>query len=207
MLIDALSIPCRYSDGRERRSCVVYRWSRYPATSWRFLLLWKATRSEVPSSYRCTRSVLWPTNRIFLTVRSAVFRSEKRFDRFSLILSAEFREDTYTQRLFLFQEAIVQRFGFVPCLVEGTETDHQYVHVTGNAFVLVPSTPCIRPRPRTDTNIIRRITGQKRYPVHPDQSSPHEAYITRHVSGKNKDNYSMDRRVGIVLLLLLLLLF
>ncbi|XP_012252064.2 GATOR complex protein Iml1 isoform X6 [Athalia rosae] len=108
----------------------------------------------------------------------------------------EFREDTYTQRLFLFQEAIVQRFGFVSCLVEGTENDHQYVHVTGNAFILVPSTPCIRPRPRTDTNIIRRITGQKRYPVHPDQSSPHEAYITRHVSGKNKDDYSMDRRVG-----------
>ncbi|XP_046613786.1 GATOR complex protein Iml1 isoform X1 [Neodiprion virginianus] len=108
----------------------------------------------------------------------------------------EFREDTYTQRLFLFQEAIVQRFGFVPCLVEGTENDHQYVHVTGNAFILVPSTSCIRARPRTDTNIIRRITGQKRYPVHPDQSSPHEAYITRHVSGKNKDDYSMDRRVG-----------
>lgn len=109
----------------------------------------------------------------------------------------EFREDTYAQRLFLFQEAILQRFGFVPCLAESAENDHQYVHITGNAFILVPSTTNTRPRPRTGTNVVRRNTmGQKRYPVHPDQPSPHEAYITRYVGGKNKDDYSMDRRVS-----------
>lgn len=110
---------------------------------------------------------------------------------------AEFREDTYTQRLFLFQEAILQRFGFVPCLLENTDNGHQYVHLTGNAFILVPSTTNSRPRPRTGTNVVRRNVGQKRYPVHPDQPSPHEAYITRHVSGKNKDDHSMDRKVKI----------
>ncbi|XP_029163767.1 GATOR complex protein DEPDC5 isoform X1 [Nylanderia fulva] len=111
-------------------------------------------------------------------------------------LFEEFREDTYAQRLFLFQEAILQRFGFVPCLVENTENTHQYVHITGNAFILVSSTANTRPRPRTGTNIVRRNMGQKRYPVHPDQPSPHEAYITRHVSGKSKDDHSMDRKMG-----------
>lgn len=82
-------------------------------------------------------------------------------------------------------------------MIENSEDDHQYVHVTGNAFILVPSTKSIRPRQRTGTNIVRRSTGQKRYPVHPEQPSPHEAYITRHVSGKSKDDYNVDRRVSI----------
>ncbi|XP_034950976.1 GATOR complex protein Iml1 isoform X3 [Chelonus insularis] len=111
-------------------------------------------------------------------------------------LFEEFHEDTYARRLFLFQEAILQRFGFIPCLAESSEHDHQYVHVTGNVFILLPTTTSPKPRPRTGTNIVRRNTGQKRYPVHPDQPSPHEAYITRHVSGKNKDDFSMDRRMG-----------
>ena len=108
----------------------------------------------------------------------------------------EFREDTYTRRLFLFQEAILQRFGFIPCMIESNESDCQYVHITGNAFILVPSTTGIRARPRTGTNVVKKTMGQKRYPVHSDQPSPHEAYITRHVSGKSNDDYSLDRRVS-----------
>ncbi|XP_016922139.1 GATOR complex protein Iml1 isoform X5 [Apis cerana] len=111
-------------------------------------------------------------------------------------LFEEFREETYAQRFFLFQETIIQRFGFVPCLIESTENDHQYVHMTGNAFILIPSTINTKARPRTATNIIRRNTGQKGYPIHSDQPSPHEAYITRHVSGKNKDDYNKDKRIG-----------
>ncbi|XP_066583713.1 GATOR complex protein Iml1 isoform X2 [Prorops nasuta] len=127
---------------------------------------------------------------IFVPLHTECLMSNKRY------LFEEFREDTYAQRLFLFQEAILQRFGFMPCLVESNDNDHQYVHVTGNAFILVPSTMNTRPRPRTDTNIVRRTTAQKRYPIHPDQPSPHEAYITRHVSGKSKDDYGTDRRIG-----------
>lgn len=120
-----------------------------------------------------------------------IFLSRTKFPTF-----VEFREDTYAQRLFLFQEAILQRFGFVPCLVENSENEYQYVHITGNAFILVPSTTNTRSRPRTGTNVVRRNTGQKRYPIHPDQPSPHEAYITRYVGGKNKDDYSTDRKVS-----------
>ncbi|EFN67807.1 DEP domain-containing protein 5 [Camponotus floridanus] len=127
---------------------------------------------------------------IFIPLDTECLIANKRY------LFEEFREDTYAQRLILLQEAILQRFGFVPCLVENTESDRQYVHITGNAFILVPSTASTRPRPRTGTNIVRRNMGQKRYPVHSDQPSPHEAYITRHVSGKSKDDHNMDRKMG-----------
>ncbi|XP_050487982.1 GATOR complex protein Iml1 isoform X2 [Bombus huntii] len=127
---------------------------------------------------------------IFIPLNTECLMANKRH------LFEEFREVTYAQRLFLFQETIVQRFGFVPCLIESTENDHQYVHMTGNAFILIPSTTNTRSRPRTATNIVRRNTGQKGYPIHSDQPSPHEAYITRHVSGKNKDDYNKDKRIG-----------
>ncbi|CAB0043410.1 unnamed protein product [Trichogramma brassicae] len=127
---------------------------------------------------------------IFIPLDTECLMAGKRY------LFEEFREDSYAQRLFLFQETILQRFGFLRCLVEGNENAHQYVHCTGNAFVLVPSTISPRPRQPTGSNITRRSGVQHRYPVHADQPSPHEAYITRHVSGKNKDDYSMDRRMG-----------
>ncbi|XP_017880905.1 GATOR complex protein DEPDC5 isoform X6 [Ceratina calcarata] len=129
---------------------------------------------------------------IFITLNMECLTANKQH------LFEEFQEETHAQRLFLFQEAIVQRFGFVPCLIESTESDHQYVHMTGNAFILIHPTTSTKSRPRTATNIVRRNTGQKGYPIHSDQSlsSPHEAYITRHVSGKNKDNFNNDKRIG-----------
>ncbi|KYQ52041.1 DEP domain-containing protein 5 [Trachymyrmex zeteki] len=96
---------------------------------------------------------------IFIPLDTECLMTNKRH------LFEEFREDTYAQRLFLFQEAILQRFGFMSCLVENTENDRQYVHITGNAFILVPSTTNTRPRPRTATNVVRRNIGQKRYPM------------------------------------------
>ncbi|KAJ9573996.1 hypothetical protein L9F63_008626, partial [Diploptera punctata] len=106
-------------------------------------------------------------------------------------LFEEFPEKTWDQRLFLFQETIVERFGFMRCKVENLNVSsptanqntsnslahtHQYVHLTGNMFILIPSQPCHRPHHRNA------------------MSSPHEEYITRHVSGKNKNDYDTDRR-------------
>ena len=82
-------------------------------------------------------------------------------------------------------------------MIESNENDRQYVHISGTVFILIPSTTGTRPRQRTGASIVRRITGQNRYPVHSDQPSPHEAYITRHVSGKSNDDYSLDRRVSL----------
>ncbi|KAK0165545.1 hypothetical protein PV328_004052 [Microctonus aethiopoides] len=127
---------------------------------------------------------------IFIPLNAECIIADKQY------LFQEFREDTYAQRMFLLQEAILQRFGFIPCQSENNDHDHQYVHVTGTIFVLVPSMMLPRPRQRSGRNIVRRNTGQNRYPVHPEQPSPHEAYITRHVSGKNKDDFDMDERLG-----------
>ncbi|XP_049866618.1 GATOR complex protein Iml1 isoform X2 [Pectinophora gossypiella] len=112
-----------------------------------------------------------------------------------------FPEDTWLERLFLFQEAIVGRFGFIKCTVESTSHaagvgDHLYVHVTGNMFILIPTTV------KTEQKALRTRPANKplnasRYPVHSEAApSPHEAYITRHVSGKNKDDYDNSRRMG-----------
>lgn len=73
------------------------------------------------------------------------------------VVVLEFPEETWDQRLFLFQETIVERFGFVRCTVESSNVSspisstnssstlahqHQYVHLTGNMFILIPSQPC-----------------------------------------------------------------
>lgn len=57
----------------------------------------------------------------------------------------EFPESTWDTRLVLLQEAIVQRFGFIACVVESRKSSrasyknsyhhhHQYVHVTGRSL-------------------------------------------------------------------------
>ena len=59
-------------------------------------------------------------------------------------LFQEFAEDYWEQRLFLFRESIVKRFGFVPCTTDPNQqmssatfrTHHQYINCTGNCFIL-----------------------------------------------------------------------
>ncbi|KAG6450039.1 hypothetical protein O3G_MSEX006362 [Manduca sexta] len=113
-----------------------------------------------------------------------------------------FPEDTWLERLFLFQEAIVGRFGFVKCTVESTshETergvgDHLYVHVTGNMFILIPTT--VKSEQKSSrTKPASKPLNASRYPVHTEAvPSPHEAYISRHVGEKNND-YNNSRRMG-----------
>lgn len=116
---------------------------------------------------------------------------------------------TYLERLFLLQEAIVQRFGFINCMMDvptnpnATSREHQYVHATGTIFILI-SRPASKPRSRVPSvgSKPKRPTG--RFSVHADVvPSPHEAYITRHVSGKNKDDYDNTRKVVFILCILL----
>ncbi|EAT34884.1 AAEL012917-PA, partial [Aedes aegypti] len=96
-------------------------------------------------------------------------------------LFEEFKKETWPKRLLLFQEAIVARFGFMRCAVE-TKTgsnqvslDYQYVHCTGNMFILVP-------------NSNQGLKSRQRLA---------SAYITRHVTGsKTKDDCDAIRRTG-----------
>nr|CAI5831302.1 unnamed protein product [Callosobruchus analis] len=112
-------------------------------------------------------------------------------------LFKEFRMETYVERLFLFQEAIVQRFGFIPCQVEPANKtcashEHQYIHATGTIFILVSSAA-----PKVRSRVNMSLSYARRYSIHADVvPSPHEEYITRHVSGKNKDDYDNTRKMG-----------
>eukprot|EP00092_Neocalanus_flemingeri_P072503 GFUD01089255.1.p1 GENE.GFUD01089255.1~~GFUD01089255.1.p1 ORF type:complete len:533 (-),score=132.20 GFUD01089255.1:9-1607(-) len=62
-------------------------------------------------------------------------------------LFEEFTEDSWEQRLFLFRESIVKRFGFIACTTDPHQqkssatfsTHHQYIHCTGNCFILIPT--------------------------------------------------------------------
>lgn len=62
-------------------------------------------------------------------------------------LFEEFPESSWETRMFLFREAIAQRFGFVTCQTDRSQqpssalfsTDHQYIHCTGNMFLLIPT--------------------------------------------------------------------
>lgn len=62
------------------------------------------------------------------------------------------------KKLLFLQEAILERFGFVPYVTDAHSTDpNQFVHVTGNMFVMIhspdsctaPYTPEANTRPRT----------------------------------------------------------
>lgn len=79
-----------------------------------------------------------------------------------------------------------------PPATETTSKEHQYIHATGTVFILIS---CSMPKTRNRSNTnVGLNTG--RFSVHADVvPSPHEAYITRHVSGKNKDNYDNSRKV------------
>nr|CAD7428626.1 unnamed protein product [Timema monikensis] len=135
-----------------------------------------------------------------------------------------FPEETWDQRLFHFQEAVLEKFGFVQCTVEnfsvsspGTLAKTMTHHEHHSASSLLPEVQAACNASsfnfarlslfyRAHSNSISRpglsskhpgIQGARRYPVHSDAlSSPHEEYITRHVSGKNNDDYNTERRTG-----------
>ncbi|XP_075221255.1 GATOR complex protein Iml1 isoform X2 [Lycorma delicatula] len=113
-------------------------------------------------------------------------------------LFEEFPEETWAQRLILFQEAIAFRFGFLTCVTEKEKQHHhnQYIHLSGNVFLMIPSMPCNKTRSRA-TSISRtnnRTTRTARYQI-PEEvaASPHHEYITRHVG---LEEYGPDTRVG-----------
>ena len=135
-------------------------------------------------------------------------------------LFEDFKKETWADRMLLFQDEIVRRFGFISCACE-TKTgsndiciDWQYVHVTGNMFILVPSSchgfrASMRRLGMGNGNNVSPMAGslgaQKRLKnyYHAQQNSPpqKENYISRHVkngtsgskeSGENGFNNSTN---------------
>ncbi|XP_055373672.1 GATOR complex protein Iml1 isoform X2 [Condylostylus longicornis] len=98
-------------------------------------------------------------------------------------LFEEFNEETRSERMLLFQEAILARFGFMPCVLQnksGFQKDipkeYQYVHCSGNMFVL-----------------IRCLTSNNVPTEFPNNSQ--ESYVTRLVYGHTY-NTNIPKKVG-----------
>ena len=65
----------------------------------------------------------------------------------SVLNRNSFESFTFDQALFLFRETVARKFGFIPCSTENKNssansmfsTHHQYIHCTGNFFLLIPT--------------------------------------------------------------------
>ncbi|XP_046808497.1 GATOR complex protein Iml1 [Lucilia cuprina] len=97
-------------------------------------------------------------------------------------LFEEFAEETRADRMLLFQEAILARFGFLPCVVEKKFTfnkdipkEYQYVHCSGNMFALI------------------RCSKNTNYQM--DSPSRQEANVTRCVYG-HTNNTNVPKKIG-----------
>lgn len=126
-------------------------------------------------------------------------------------LFEDFKKETWADRMLLFQDEILRRFGFISCACE-TKTgsndvcvDWQYVHVTGNMFILVPSSchgvrATMRRLGMGSGNNVSPLAGslgtQKRlknyYHAQQNSAPQKENYISRHVqngsSGSKESN-------------------
>lgn len=134
---------------------------------------------------------------IFITLDIECLKQHRTF------LFEEFKKETWAERLLLFQEAIVARFGFMPCQTENKigsnqpSFDFQYVHCSGNMFILVPSQNTgLKSRQRLASNTAKKTNFPSRYSLSGESQKLHEAYVTRHVSAKNKEDYDITRKTG-----------
>lgn len=115
-------------------------------------------------------------------------------------LFEEFPKETRKQRLLLFQEDILARFGFMPCITEtaiGSDQrslDSQYVHCSGLMFILIPSiTDGLRCRKHllsesSAVETTKQSMFAQRYLLAEGMTSMDASFITRHVSGKRKED-------------------
>ncbi|XP_073836084.1 GATOR complex protein Iml1 isoform X5 [Musca autumnalis] len=97
-------------------------------------------------------------------------------------LFEEFPEETRADRMLQFQETILSRFGFLPCVVEkkfsfnkDIPKEYQYVHCSGNMFVLI------------------RCSKNTNYQI--DSPSRQEANVTRCVYG-HTNNTNVPKKIG-----------
>ncbi|XP_017098288.2 GATOR complex protein Iml1 isoform X1 [Drosophila bipectinata] len=99
-------------------------------------------------------------------------------------LFEEFPEESRSDRMLFLQEAILSKFGFLPCVLEKKYTvgkdlpkEYQYVHCTGNMFALI----------RCATNSNTQVES----PIHQEE----EANFTRCVYG-HTNNTNVPKKVG-----------
>ncbi|XP_020718140.1 GATOR complex protein DEPDC5 isoform X3 [Ceratitis capitata] len=85
------------------------------------------------------------------------------------VMFGEFSEESRADRMLLFQEAILARFGFLPCVIEkkfsfnkDIPKEYQYVHCSGHMFVLIRCSKNnyqIESPSRQEANVTRCVYG------------------------------------------------
>ncbi|CAG7725373.1 unnamed protein product [Allacma fusca] len=121
-------------------------------------------------------------------------------------LFEDFPEETWSKRMLVLQESIIFQFGFIPCPIDPQSHSghnvtgstahnqldhHHYVHSSGNMFVLIPGTSS------SIQGIGIKSCSKSLYKSYDSPTtSSYEDYITRHVSGKNKDAFQEETRIG-----------
>ncbi|XP_067645946.1 GATOR complex protein Iml1 isoform X2 [Eurosta solidaginis] len=85
------------------------------------------------------------------------------------VMFGEFAEESRADRMLLFQEAILARFGFLPCVIEkkfsfnkDVPKEYQYVHCSGHMFVLIRCSKNnyqIESPSRQEANVTRCVYG------------------------------------------------
>ncbi|BES97244.1 Protein of unknown function (DUF3608) [Nesidiocoris tenuis] len=105
-------------------------------------------------------------------------------------LFEEFEESTRSQRTILFLEAIALKFGFLRCAVKSEPAQpHQYVHLSGNIFLLIPSHPCEHPTTPSQLQVQPPKFGSS-----PDPSaSPRHEFVSRLVG---THSFNHETRIG-----------
>jgi len=128
-------------------------------------------------------------------------------------LFQEFSEESWEQRLFLFRESIVKRFGFIACTTDPHQqkssatfsTHHQYIHCTGNCFVLIPTQLELVPgiqgikgmsskKKSVGSNVLMKTTAESTNVVTGAKSATtlNSSVISRHPAGKTQVRYEHD---------------
>ncbi|XP_065209009.1 GATOR complex protein Iml1 isoform X2 [Planococcus citri] len=119
-------------------------------------------------------------------------------------LFEEYPEDSWPRRLLLLQEEIAIKFGFISCKGGNEATHHhnQYVHLTGNVFLLIatPSSECSSsqessPLLHSKSASLNMKSFKSRLAIESNEIavSPHQEYITRHVTDHSKKS---ENRIG-----------
>lgn len=177
---------------------LIYGWSR-KATTWGFNLV--PTPADLLAEPFTEKSdpLRGP---IFIPLNTTCLEKDGN------LLFKEFRKETLNDRLILFQEAIVARFGFMPAYVETkmgsneSSFDRQYVHCTGNMFVLVPSPhQGLKNRRRLASGgKLKKPTFIKRFPLNSvyteSQNTTLDTYVTRHVNLLKTSEFDVPRKTG-----------
>ncbi|KAG1657873.1 GATOR complex protein DEPDC5 [Nymphon striatum] len=118
-------------------------------------------------------------------------------------LFEEYPHKEKKKRLVLFQETIVQKFGFIPiqCKLMQTTGRVQFIHVSGGMFVMITKTTKKDDSKYRSQDYIKKHATKSSNSTNPanlttQDTNAHEAYVTRHVTARSSNPTNPTNQVG-----------